>query len=166
MMIATTAPNAQHAMLVDTLLGAWPSLHLGVGTVLRASFTSTPPLANPARPGATQRKATLATASGVPWAHSRQLLAGPVQLPASRVSLVRLLPPHRHRVASAQLVELTRTPIRLRSAWTVKQARTRDVARQSVLFVLLARLTAMRVRPHHAQHAWRVSIGRLRPLIS
>ena len=108
----------------------------------------------------------LATASAVPWAHSQQVLEGPVQLPASRVSRVSLLPPHHRHVTSARLGKLTTTPIRLRSAWTVQQAHTLDVARQSVLFVLLARLTAMRVRPRHARHAWRVSTGRLRLLIS
>ena len=163
-MIATTPPTAQHAIPADTLLEAWPSLHLGVSTVLRARQTMTPTrprLANPAHPAATQRKATVATASGVPWAPSRQLLAGPARLPASLVNLVSLLPPHHRHVVSARLGELTGTPIRQRSAWTVEQARTLGVVRRSVLFVLLARLTAMRVRPRRVLHAWRVSTGRV-----
>ena len=78
-MIATTAPTAQTVMPADTLLGAWRSLHLGVSTVLRGGQTMTPTrlhLAIPVHQAVTQGKATPATASGVLWAHSRQLQVG------------------------------------------------------------------------------------------
>ena len=169
MMTATTAPTAQTVMPVDTLLGAWPSLHLGVSSALQAKRIMTPTrprLARPAHRVDTQRKAALATASDVRWVDSQQPLEEPVKPRASHANRVSSLLPHHRHVTFAHLVALMVTPSQPPSVWTAEQARTLAEVRPHAPSARLVRLTATAALRRLAQRAWLASTGRLRQLIS